>query len=204
MSTSTKRSSRETTRKLVLVGLFGSISALLMILEFGLPLIPGFIKMDFSELPVILGGFLLGPLYGSYIVFVKIALNFILNGTTTFGIGELVNMIGSLAYMLPAVFIYRKLHTKKGAIISLVVGTLIASGVLLLANYFVMFPLYAAVMNFPMEAIVKMAGATNPWVSDVFTMMLFSLLPFNLFKYGLTAVITFFTYKRLEKALPFR
>ena len=104
MSTNAKTVSRYATKQIILVGLFGALSTILMLLEFSLPFIPPFVKMDFSELPVILGGYLLGPLYGAYIAIVKVALNFVLNGTTTFGIGETVNLIGSLSFMLPAVF----------------------------------------------------------------------------------------------------
>ena len=98
MSTNAKTVSRYATKQIILVGLFGALSTILMLLEFSLPFIPPFVKMDFSELPVILGGYLLGPLYGAYIAIVKVALNFVLNGTTTFGIGETVNLIGSFKF----------------------------------------------------------------------------------------------------------
>lgn len=203
MSTNVKRVSRKATQKYVLVGLFGALSTILMLLEFSLPFIPPFVKMDFSELPVILGGYLLGPLYGSYIAIIKVALNFVFNGTTTFGIGELVNLIGSLSFMLPAVWFYNRHRTFKGAVMSLTVGTISATVILLTANYFVMFPLYATAMNFPLEAIIAMAGTTNPWVNNLWTLMVFALLPFNLLKFGLSSILTLLSYKRLEKALHF-
>lgn len=201
MSTNVKRVSRVATQKVVLVGLFGALSTILMLLEFSLPFIPPFVKMDFSELPVILGGYLLGPVYGAAIAFVKVALNFVLNGTSTFGIGELVNLIGSLSFMLPAVWFYNRNRTYKGAVLSLVLGTAVATAVLLTANYFVMFPLYAAAMNFPLEAIIAAAGTTNPLVNNLWTLMLFALLPFNVLKFGLSSVLTLLTYKKLEKVL---
>lgn len=203
MSTMAKSSAtqRGTTQKLTLVGLFGAISALLMVLDFSLPFIPPFVKMDFSELPVILGGFLMGPLYGSYVALTKVLLNFLFDGSSTAGVGELVNLIGSLSFMLPAVWFYQRHRTKRGAIISMTLGTVIATAVLLLANYFVMFPLYAKMMNFPLESIIQAAGTTNPLVTNLATLMVAALLPFNLLKYGLSSVLTFFLYKRLEKAL---
>ena len=105
--------SRNSTRRLVLTAILGAISTLLMILEFPMPLIPPFVKMDFSELPVILGGFIMGPVDGTLIAVIKVVLNLLINGTTTAGIGELANLIYSLGYMLPAVFIYHKIKTKK-------------------------------------------------------------------------------------------
>ena len=101
------------TKKMVLTAVLGAISGILMLLEFPLPLIPPFVKMDFSELPVVLGGFIMGPLNGSLIAVIKIVLNFLLNGTSTAGVGEIANLIYSLGYMLPAVFIYHKFRSKK-------------------------------------------------------------------------------------------
>ncbi|WP_294379692.1 ECF transporter S component, partial [uncultured Clostridium sp.] len=85
-------------RNLVIVGMMGAISTILMLFEFGIPFSPSFVKMDFSELPVILGGFLMGPIEGFLIIVIKIVLNFLLNGTSTFGIGELSNMMVSVGY----------------------------------------------------------------------------------------------------------
>ena len=201
MSTNAKTVSRYATKPLILVRLFGALSTILMLLEFSLPFIPAFVKMDFSELPVILGGYLLGPLYGAYIAIVKVALNFVLNGTTTFGIGETVNLIGSLSFMLPAVFYYKHNRTFKGAITSLVIGTATATVVLLTANYFVIFPLYATAMHFPIEKIVALAATTNPFVTNLWTLMLFALLPFNVLKFGLSSVLSLMLYKKVEKVL---
>lgn len=102
-------------RPLVLSAFMGAVSAVLMAMEFPVPLAPGFVKMDFSDLPVILGGFIMGPLAGMRIIAVKIGLSFLLKGTVTMGVGELANMIGSVSYMLPAVLLYRRWHTRRGA-----------------------------------------------------------------------------------------
>ena len=76
-------SSRSKTKKMVLTAVLGAISGILMLLEFPLPFIPPFVKMDFSELPVILGGFIMGPVNGALIAVIKIVLNFLFNGTST-------------------------------------------------------------------------------------------------------------------------
>ena len=151
MSTDVKKSIGAATKKIVLVGVFGAISTVLMFLSFNVPFIPTFVKLDFSDLPVLLGGYILGPVYGSFIAIIKILLNFVYNGSMTYGIGETVNLIGSLSFMLPAVILYQRNRNFKTAIMSLIVGTIAATVVLLTANYFVMFPLYATAMNFPIE-----------------------------------------------------
>ena len=190
--------SRNSTRRLVLTAILGAISTILMILEIPMPLIPPFVKMDFSELPVILGGFIMGPVSGSLIAVIKVVLNLLLNGTTTAGIGELANLIYSLGYMLPAVFIYRKIRTKKGAVISLVIGTIITSIISLIMNIVVIFPVYAQLMGLSLEDIISICASVNPYVKNMVSLMIFSMLPFNLFKYGVTSVITFIFYKKLS------
>ncbi len=192
---------KNSTKKLVLTAVLGAISGVLMVLEFPLPFIPPFIKMDFSELPVILGGFIMGPVNGAFVSLIKILINFVLNGTTTFGIGELANFLYSIGYMLPAVIVYHKLKTKKGAVISLVIGTVITSILAVIINTTVTFPVYGKLMGFDIPAIVAMSAQTNPFVKDLFTLMLCSILPFNLFKYGVTSILTFLLYKKLSVAI---
>lgn len=97
-----------TTKQLVLVGMLGAISTILMLFEFPIPFTPTFVRMDFSELSIILGGFIMGPFAGFLIILIKIGLNLVLNGTTTMGVGELANMIGSVTYMIPAVLLYHR------------------------------------------------------------------------------------------------
>lgn len=189
------------TKELVMIGLLGAISTVLMFFEFPVPLSPTFVKMDFSELPIILGGFMMGPIAGLFIILIKIALNFVLNGTTTMGVGELANMIGSISYMLPAVLIYRRNTTNKVMRFSLATGTIFVSGVTLISNLFFIFPIYVKLYGMSMEMIVSMGRVTNPYVTDLFSMMLFSMLPFNLFKYGVVSIFFLVVYKRLEKVI---
>lgn len=192
---------KNTTKKLILTAVLGAISAILMVLEFPMPFIPPFIKMDFSELPVILGGFIMGPVSGALISLIKILLNFLLHGTTTFGIGELANFLYSLGYMLPAVLIYHKFRSKKGAVISLAIGTVITSIIAVIVNITVTFPLYGKLMGLDIATIVSMCASTNPYVKDIVSLMICSILPFNLFKYGVTSILTFLLYKKLSHVI---
>lgn len=192
-----------TTNSLVMIGFLGAISAILMYFEFPVPFVPSFIKMDFSELPIIIGGFMMGPLAGAFIILLKIMLHFILSGTTTMGIGELANMIGSISYMLPAVLLYRKWHTKKGAAVTLTIATLIVSVLAVIVNIFLIFPAYAGLFGISIDSIIAMGRAVNPNVKNIFTLMLFSIFPFNLFKYGSVSLLTFLVYKRLGRILRY-
>ena len=186
------------TKKLVITSMLGAISAILMLFKFPLPFSPSFITMDFSELPVVLGGFILGPIYGITISFIKIFINLIMNGTTTFYVGELANFLYSVAYILPAILIYKKNKTKKNAVLCLIIGTLVATFVAITLNLISIFPLYAKLMGVSLEDIILMVTSVNPYVKNMVSLMIFSLLPFNLFKYGLTSLITFVLYKKLS------
>ncbi|MEG0895778.1 MAG: ECF transporter S component, partial [Oscillospiraceae bacterium] len=106
------------------IGVLGALATLLMLIEIPLWFAPSFYKIDLSEIPVLLGGFALGPIAGVFIELIKIVLNFFINGTITGGIGELSNFLIGCALVVPASIIYRKNKSKKGAIIGLAIGIL--------------------------------------------------------------------------------
>lgn len=191
-----------TTARLTLTAMFGALAAVLMLFSFPIFFTLPFIKLDLSDVPVVLGTYMLGPLWGVAIAFVKIALNFVLNGTTTVGIGELANLLFTLAYILPAGIIYRYRRTKKGAVFSLIAGTLIASVAAVVLDWLVVFPFYISVSSsLTMDAVIGMAAGANPLVKDAGTIMLLSVFPANLLKYTLASLIAFFAYAPLRKLI---
>ena len=187
-----------TTKNLTMIAMFSAISAVLMVFEIQLPFSPSFIKFDFSDLPVMLGGFLIGPFAGGIIAFMKILLPFLLNGTTSFFVGDLSNLLLTLSFVLPASFIYQQKKTKKTAIQGLLVSIICTSLLAIIFNLFLIFPLYLKVLNLKMVDLINMIHVVNPLVKDVFTMIVFSLLPFNLFKYSIVSMITMLSYKKLS------
>lgn len=187
-----------TTKNLTMIAMFSAISAVLMVFEIQLPFPPSFVKFDFSDLPVMLGGFLIGPFAGGIIVFMKILLHFLLNGTTSFFVGDLSNLLLTLSFVLPASFIYQQKKTKKTAIQGLLVSIICTSLLAIIFNLFLIFPLYLKVLNLKMVDLINMIHVVNPLVKDVFTMIVFSLLPFNLFKYSIVSMITMLSYKKLS------
>lgn len=189
------------TKKLVMAALLGALAAILMVLDFNVPLAPGFIKFDFSDFPVLIGGFVFGPVTGVLIAFLKIVLNLLFKPTTTMFVGEASNFLLSVCYMGVACLYYRKHRTKKGAVIGMVLATVTTSLFAIASNILVMFPMYAKLFGMSMEQIVGMVSAVNPFVKDVTTMVIASLVPFNLFKYGVISIITFVSYKKIEVIL---
>ena len=112
MSTGSNVATAEKTQKvgvrtLVQIGMLAAIAVVLMLFEIPLPFAPSFYKIDFSEVPVMVGCFVMGPLAGAAIEFVKILLNFVINGTTTAGVGELANFLVGCALCVPAGIIAR-------------------------------------------------------------------------------------------------
>ena len=189
------------TKKLVMAALLGALAAILMVLDFNVPLAPNFIKFDFSDFPVLIGGFVFGPATGVVIAFLKIVLNLLFKPTTTMFVGEASNFILSVCYMGVACLYYRNHRTKKGAAVGMLLSTVATSVLAIFSNILVMFPMYAKLFGMSMQQIVGMVSAVNPFVKDITTMVIASLVPFNLFKYGVISIITFVSYKKIEVIL---
>lgn len=192
-----KRKVRFTTQTLCFIGLFGALSTVLMLFKLPLPFAPAFMKLDLAELPAVVGSFMFGTLPGICIVLVKLALHLLFQGTDSMYVGELSNLLLSGIYVLTASTVYQRHKTKKTAALALCLSVIITSIAAVCSNLYVIFPAYAVVYGLSMERIVELAGAVNPFVQDTWSMMLWSVLPFNLVKYGLVGVIAFFTYKKI-------
>ena len=188
-------------RTVAFVAMLGAVSAVLMTIGIPIPFAPTFLRFDISELPALFAGFFLGPVSGCAVIVVKNFLKLILQGTETAYVGEMMNVVGSICFMLPAALIYKARHTRQGALIALVTACLVACVAAHLLNVYVAFPMYATLYGMPMEAIVAMGSAVNPLVHDSFTLMLFGVLPFNIIKHGITALVAYLVYKRCGNAL---
>ena len=188
-------------KKTVFIGMMGAVSTVLMMLNFSLPFVPGFLKFDISELPALFAGFFLGPVSGCSVIVVKVLLKLLFQGSDTAYVGEAMNIMGSVCFVLPASLIYRWKHTKKGAVIAMTVSSVLVSIAFIFINAYIAFPLYSKLYGMPMEVIVGMGSAINPMITDVPTLMLFSVFPFNLFKHGVTSFVTYLIYKKAGNTL---
>ena len=185
-------------RKVALVGMLSAVAAVLMYFEFPLPFIaPPFYELDFSEVPVLIGTFALGPVSGMVIELVKILVKLIIKGTSTAFVGEVANFAVGCALVLPAGIIYHFKRTRKGAVLGMIAGTLTMTLAGMLLNAFVLLPMYAAAFG-GMEAIVAAGTAVNGSVDSVFGFVALCVAPFNLIKGLATSVLTFFLYKRIS------
>lgn len=190
--------------KIAFVGMLGALSFVLMLLNFPLPFAPSFLKFDVAEMPALFAGFFMGPVAGLEVVIVKLVLKIAIQGTDTAFVGELMNLVGSATFVLLASVIYQKDRTKRGAVISMVVSSVTVSVVFIFLNAYIAFPMYSKLYGMPMEAIIGMGSAVNPRITNMTTLMLYSVFPFNLIKHAFTDVITFILYKRVGNLLRSR
>lgn len=190
------------TRKLVEIGMLGAIATVLMLFEFPLPFIaPPFYELDFSEVPVLVGAFALGPMAGATIELVKILINLLINGTATAFVGEIGNYLLGCSFIIPAALIYKKHKTKKNALIAMVIGTIVMTVFGCFLNAYVLLPTYATAFGMPIDAIVGMGSAINANINDVITFVVIAVAPFNIIKGIVISVITLLIYKHISPIL---
>nr|WP_294468326.1 ECF transporter S component [uncultured Sellimonas sp.] len=188
-------------RYMTVVGMLSAVATVLMLFEFPLPFVPEFYKIDISEIPVLLGTFALGPVAGVMTECIKILLNFVINGTSTGGVGELANFLIGCSLCVPAGLIYKRMHTKKGALAGLAAGTVCMTVLGCVLNAFVLLPTYAAAFGMPIDAIVQMGHALNPAINSVTAFVILAVGPFNLIKGILVSVILLLIYKKVSPIL---
>ena len=186
------------TKMITRVGVLGAIAAVLFYIP-GIPVIPPIYKLDFSSVPVLLGGFSMGPLPGLCILLIKDAVG--LMRTTSMGVGELADFMTTAAMMLVASLMYKRNRTLKGALVGLLcgVGAMVVVGAV--ANYFIMIPFYVNVMNMPLETILSMIAQVVPPVDTLPKLILLATSPFNLLKGVALSLVTCVLYKRLSPIL---
>ena len=186
---------------IVKIAVLTAIAAVIMLFEFPLPFAPGFYKLDLSETVILMGGFAMGPVAAVLMELLKNLINILLNGTSTAYIGELANFVIGCALVVPASLIYKYHKSMKGAIVSLAVGivTLAVAGALM--NYFVLIPAFSKFYGLTIENIVGAGSVVNPLVSDLKTLVVFAVAPFNLVKGILCGGLNLLLYKRLSKVL---
>ena len=190
------------TRKLVEIGMLGAIATVLMLFEFPIPFIaPPFYELDFSEVPVLVGAFALGPMAGASIELVKILINLLINGTATAFVGEIGNYLLGCSFIIPAALIYKKRKTKKNALIAMVIGTIVMTVFGCFLNAYILLPTYATAFGMPIDAIVGMGSAINANINDVMTFVIIAVAPFNIIKGIIVSVITLLIYKHISPIL---
>ena len=188
-----------TTVELTTVSILGAVASMLFFWSFSV--VPGvpFYKMDFSNIPVLLGTFAMGPLAGVLILAVK-SLSGLLHSTSMY-VGELADFLIGLGMVIPAGLMYRRQKTRKGAIAGMVIGTVLATLVAAATNIYIMIPFFSAAYGMPIQQIVNMGKGFIPSISSLAEFVLYITTPFNLLKWSVLSVIGALLYKPLSPVL---
>ena len=187
-------------RNITVTALMSAAATVLMFVSFGLPILPSYLKVDFSELPALLTSFALGPVYGVIVCLVKNLFN--VAATTTGGVGELCNFLLGALFVAPAGIIYRRHRTRSTALIGTLVGVLTMTVCSFFVNNFLVYPAYLLIM--PEQAIVDMYSALVPWADEIWKGIVVFNMPLTFFKGLADAVLTFVLYKHLSPLLKGR
>jgi len=179
------------------VSILSVIAFVIMFIETPVFIFPGFLKLDLSDVPALIAGFAMGPLAGVLVELLKNLLHLL--RTSTGGVGEVANFVIGAAFVGPAAMIYYKEKTKKNAIIGLTAGIITMAVVGCVANYFVLIPFYQNFM--PIDAIIGMSAKANSAIVDIKTLILYGILPFNLFKGVVVSLFTLGIYKKISRIL---
>ena len=190
-----------TSKVRVLTGtaMLGAVAAVLMYLEFPIPIMPAFVKLDVSELPALIASFAYGPVSGVLVCLIKNLIK--LPSTSTAAVGELFNFVMGALFVGVAGLIYKRNKTRKGAIVGALLGALVMAVVSVPYNYFIVYPAYVVMYHLPLDAIIGMYQAINPNVNGLLACLLVFNLPFTFVKGALDAVLCFLVYKPLSPIL---
>src|SRR4051794_31503954 len=170
-------------RAYVSIGMLSSIAYLLMLLNFPLPIFPNFLFVDFSDIPALIATLVFGPLAGILVEFFKNVLNYLATGSQTgVPVGHIANFVAGIVFVLPTLFVYNRLKTRKGMTIALVAGTVIMAVVMSILNYILILPAYTLLMGFP----------------DMRNLVVPAILPFNILKGIIMSVIFMLLFIRMQ------
>lgn len=188
-----------TTQNLSTMAILAAVASVLFLIE--VPIVPGvpFYKLDFSNLPVLLGTFAMGPVAGTLILAVKSIIGLLHSSSQ--GVGELADFLMGAAMVIPAGLVYRRDKTRRGAVIGMAIGTVAATVVSVLANVYLMIPFYSAVYHMPVEQIIAMGQTLFPSMDSLWKFVLYITAPFNLVKWILISVVGILMYKPLSPLL---
>lgn len=183
------------------IAILGAIASIFTLVHISVWFAPPFYKLDLADAIVLIGGFALGSYSVFYIQLIKILLNLIMDSTTTFGIGEFANFLIGFIFVLPASIIYQKKKNLKYLILGIVVSIFIVCILSSIINVYITIPAYSVAFGIPIDDIINMGTIVNHNINDMKTLVLFSVIPFNILKYSINSIVAISLYKKLCKVL---
>lgn len=199
MKETAMHSSRTATKRLVTIPMLAAVAFILQYLEFPIPFTPSFLKLDFSTLPALIGGLLYGPAAGIIIEVMKNVLHMLFKNTDGLIIGEVANVLAGSIFVVSAVLMQRLAKGKQGFLTGLAIGALLMTVVMAFMNAWFLLPAYAALYQMPMEQLLSSFGADSVW-----SLILYGIVPFNIFKGVVLALVAYPVYVKLAPRLQVR
>ncbi|MDQ5983144.1 MAG: Riboflavin transporter [Eubacteriales bacterium SKADARSKE-1] len=178
---------------------FGIIAAIIMLFEFPIFFVPGFYKLNFGDTIVLIGGFILGPVAGIMIEFIKTILFILIRGTSTLFIGEAASFVTGCAFILPSCIIYKKKRTLESAIRGMLLGIISLMMVSGCLNYFILLPLYSRFFGLPIQKFILIANLVNSHIHNLFTFTIFAVIPFNFIRGTISCFAAIVIYKKTSR-----
>ncbi|MCL1863888.1 MAG: ECF transporter S component [Defluviitaleaceae bacterium] len=182
---------------MVRAAILGAIATVLWQLRVSLPIFPGFLSLDVSDVPALVGAITTGPLTGLLVLLIKNLLDPLIFGTNTGGIGNLADFIMGASLVVPIGFIFKKRSDTIGYMLGAATGIVSLVVISSIVNYLILIPLYSRIF-IPLETIISISHAINHRVVDVYTLILFAFVPFNLLKGGIVVTLGFVLYRALS------
>ena len=183
--------------KYVYMGLLAALAFALRRLEINLPFLPSFLKLDFGDLPALIAAFAFGPLGGAAVSLVNALLNWPFSSTA--GVGDLCAFLISLPFVMTAGLVYKNMRNRKGAAIGALTGAFASAVFSLFLNYYLIYPLFVSVLNYPWAVILGLYQKLLPSVQNMWQALIIFNLPFTLAKYLLLFGLSLPIYKPISK-----
>lgn len=188
-------------QKLIYTAMLAAVAGVLMSLEFSVPMMPPFYKVDFSDVPSVIAVFLMGPVSGICVEVIKLLIKLITVGTNTMYVGELANLIAAFLFVWPLWFLYQKLGAnRKAAVEALLLSIVIRTACACFINANITLPLYAKAMSLPLDQVIRMVASVNPAIKDLNGFIILATIPFNVLKVGLNYIVGQLLFVRLRAA----
>lgn len=180
-------------------GVLTAVAVVLQFLEFPIPVIPSFIKLDFSDLPELIGAFAYGPLAGIGIALLKNVIHLAVSQSAF--IGELSNFLLAAVFCGTAGFIYQRNHTEAGALLAGLIATACMAVVCYPLNLFVIYPMYYNILGFPESAVLDLYRAIVPLTPNISVAILIFNVPFTFLKGAVCVLGSALLYPRVSIGL---
>lgn len=188
-------------QKLIYTAMLAAVAGVLMSLEFSVPMMPPFYKVDFSDVPSVIAVFLMGPVSAICVEVIKLLIKLITVGTNTMYVGELANLIAAFLFVWPLWFLYQKLGAnRKAAVEALLLSIVIRTACACFINANITLPLYAKAMSLPLDEVIRMVASVNPAIRDLNGFIILATIPFNVLKVGLNYIVGQLLFVRLRAA----